>query len=152
MRALVCVCVCGCVCVCVCVCVCTPGDFRFKWVKVRLASYYCLHSRSYIITVSCNMDGEGEREGNRLREEGGQTVRERYRGWRCKKASRRRKRGGRKAQGSKGEMETGEEKSEKKTRKKARTREHQRQMKECCECILSFEFFPVHCLKIPFPS
>lgn len=25
--------------------------------------------------------------------------------------------------------------------KEARAKEHQRQMKECCECILSFEFF-----------
>ncbi len=57
---------------CVCVCVCTPGDFRFKWVKVRLASYYCLHSRSYIITVNCNMDREGEGDRTRDCEEGGQ--------------------------------------------------------------------------------
>ncbi len=57
-------------------CVCTPGDFHFKWVKVRLASYYCLHSHSYIITVSCNMDGEGERDRNGGWEEGGQKERD----------------------------------------------------------------------------
>lgn len=50
---------------CVRVHVCTPGDSRFKWVKVRLASYYCLHSCSYIITVNCTADREGERDKNR---------------------------------------------------------------------------------------
>jgi len=76
--------------VCVCVCVSLEEISCFKWVKVRLASYYCLHSRSYIITVNCIMDRERERENS----------------------------------------------VKKKRREKASAGEHQRQMKECCECIL----------------
>lgn len=63
------------ICVCVCVCVSLEGISCFKWVKVRLASYYCLHSRSYIITVNCIMDRERERET----ETGRQMLTEKYR-------------------------------------------------------------------------
>lgn len=38
-----------------CVCVYSGG---FKWVKMRLASYYCLRSCSYIITVKYMMNTE----------------------------------------------------------------------------------------------
>lgn len=55
------VCVCERACACACV---LQGIPVFKWVKVRLASYYCLHSGSYIIAVNCTADGEGEADGS----------------------------------------------------------------------------------------
>lgn len=59
----VCVRVSPCVRACACACV-LQGIPVFKWVKVRLASYYCLHSRSYITAVNCATDGEGEADGS----------------------------------------------------------------------------------------